>query len=516
MHNNYYFLRQLSLQLESILTGAKLVECFSQNKDELIIVFEKDQQYIPIKAHLLSTFSCLSFPRGFHRARKNSIDLFPEMIGDKVEAIRQFENERGFALHLGNGKSLLFKMHGNKSNIVLFSGDRKILFKNSLPADEGIVLKEMDRAMDFSKPTFEKNIHSLKKLYFTFGAVAWRYLEVKSFYDKPLNQQWEMIADTIKTLSNPTFYQTKLDNEITFSLLPVGEILKESTNPLEAVTDFFYTYTQTSSLSSEKEKAIGILTSKLKASQSFLIKTNSKLKDLKTENTYKIWADLLMANLYSIPERAKKISLPDFQDNSKQIEIPLSETLSPQLNAERYYRKSKNHQIEINRLEESIQGKVEEIRKLETQLAELRQSTQLKELRQHVEKYGLEKKPQEEIIFLPYRATEFQGFQLWIGKNAKANDELTLKHSHKEDLWLHAKDVSGSHVLIKYKSGKPFPKEVIERAAQLAAFFSKRKNESLCPVAYTRKKFVRKRKGDPAGAVVVEKETVILVEPKGV
>jgi predicted ribosome quality control (RQC) complex YloA/Tae2 family protein len=91
---------------------------------------------------------------------------------------------------------------------------------------------------------------------------------------------------------------------------------------------------------------------------------------------------------------------------------------------------------------------------------------------------------------------------------------LTLKLSHKDDLWLHAKDVSGSHVIIKYQSGKNFPKDVIERAAQLAAYNSKRKNESLCPVMVTAKKYVRKRKGDPAGAVVVEREEVIMVEPK--
>jgi predicted ribosome quality control (RQC) complex YloA/Tae2 family protein len=90
---------------------------------------------------------------------------------------------------------------------------------------------------------------------------------------------------------------------------------------------------------------------------------------------------------------------------------------------------------------------------------------------------------------------------------------LTQKYSFKDDLWLHAKDVAGSHVLIKYQSGKNFPKEVIERAAQLAAWNSKRKNENLCPVAFTFKKFVRKRKGDPAGTVVVEREEVILVEP---
>jgi predicted ribosome quality control (RQC) complex YloA/Tae2 family protein len=123
------------------------------------------------------------------------------------------------------------------------------------------------------------------------------------------------------------------------------------------------------------------------------------------------------------------------------------------------------------------------------------------------------KKEKQEIV-LPYHAVEFNGYHIWIGKNAKANDILTLKYAFKEDLWLHAKDVPGSHVVIKYKAGKNFPKDVIERGAQLAAYYSKRKNETLCPVAVTSKKFVRKRKGDPAGAVVVEREEVIMVEPK--
>jgi predicted ribosome quality control (RQC) complex YloA/Tae2 family protein len=68
-------------------------------------------------------------------------------------------------------------------------------------------------------------------------------------------------------------------------------------------------------------------------------------------------------------------------------------------------------------------------------------------------------------------------------------------------------------VIIKHQSGKKFPKDVIERAAELAAYNSKRKTETLCPVIVTPRKFVRKRKGDPPGAVVIEREDVILVRP---
>ena len=105
------------------------------------------------------------------------------------------------------------------------------------------------------------------------------------------------------------------------------------------------------------------------------------------------------------------------------------------------------------------------------------------------------------------------GFQILVGRNAKNNDELTFKYGYKDDLWLHAKDVKGSHVLIKYQSGKNFPKPVITVAAQLAAYFSSNKNSDTCPVIYTPKKFVRKSKGMPAGTVILEKEEIIFVKP---
>lgn len=517
MHNNYYFLKQVSIHLAEKIAGARVVECFSQNKDELIIVFQTEAEYFTIKAHLLSTFSCLSFPREFHRARKNSIDLFPEMIGCHLTSIQQYKHERSIGFHLTGNKTLLFKLHGNKSNIILFTEDKKVLFKNAQLGDENLSLEKMDRSIEIRFEAFVQHSTSLKKYFYTFGPRVWEYLEANDFATtKDLEAQWKLITETIALLEHPSYYLLNQNNIPVLSLLPYGEIIKEFDNPIEAINEFFYSYIQTTSIQDEKQKALGTLANKLKVSQSFLTKTKSKRNDLMNENTYKIWADILMANLHSIPERSKSISLPNFYDASKLIDIPLSETLSPQKNAERYYRKAKNQQLEINRLNEVIQSKEEEVNTLQSQYERIKQTDSLKDLRLRIAEFGIEKKKQKEIIHLPYRATDFQGFQIWIGKNAKSNDELTLKYSNKDDLWLHAKDVSGSHVLIKYQSGKPFPKEVLERGAQLAAYFSKRKTESLCPVAYTQKKFVRKRKGDPAGAVVVEKETVILVEPKGI
>jgi len=221
-----------------------------------------------------------------------------------------------------------------------------------------------------------------------------------------------------------------------------------------------------------------------------------------------------MANMHLIKPGTAQVSLPDFYNNNQLIEIKLKQELSPQKNAEVFYRKSKNQQQEIDRLQKAIDEKEAEKQKSEALQAQLNNITSLKELRTLLQTTQPSTAKKEKVITLPFHEFVYKDYIIWVGKNAQANDLLTLKHSHKEDLWLHAKDVAGSHVVIKQKSGKPFPKDVIERAAQLAAYNSKRKSEGLVPVAYTPKKFVRKRKGDPAGMVVVEREEVLLVEPK--
>ena len=144
----------------------------------------------------------------------------------------------------------------------------------------------------------------------------------------------------------------------------------------------------------------------------------------------------------------------------------------------------------------------------------LSQLSDHKELRKYIKDNNLLPQKKEEKTEDLFKKFIIDGFEVLVGRNAKNNDTLTQKYAYKEDLWLHAKDVAGSHVVVKFQAGKKFPKPVIEKAAQLAAWYSKRKNESLCPVTYTLKKHVRKPKGAIAGSVIVEKESVILVKPE--
>lgn len=514
MHNNYFFLKQLSKSLQQKLQGFTLVSCFSQNKDELIFEFNNASESFFIKASLLSEFNCLSFPESFHRARKNSIDLFLNAFMLKVVAIRQFENERSFAIELENDFKIVFKLHGGQSNIILIKDHSvKEIFKNRITTDLELKYDQLDRVIDWSREAFTHNHSTLESHYFTFGKLVWEYLNEKGFLSESADGQWKLIEDTIEKFKNPTYSIQLKNHRLIFSILPSQHASKQFSNPIEAINDFYYTYTSSTAFNSEKAKIKSQLKSQIGGAEKYIQKNEQKLTEITVVNTYQAWGDLIMANMHRITQGMGKVVVEDFYHDNQPIEIKLNKEWNAQKNAEVFYRKSKNQQIEINKLRETIEAKQKEIERLRRQLTAIDDEGELKSLRKKIEAAGKPVK-EKQAAPLPYHEFEFKGFKILVGRNAEANDLLTFKHSFKDDLWLHAKDVAGSHVLVKYQSGKNFPKDVIERAAELAAYNSKRKTDSLCPVVFTAKKFVRKRKGDPAGAVVVEKENVIMVVPR--
>lgn len=513
MHNNYYFLRQLSPEIEKRIVGFTLVSCFSQNKDELITEFNNGNHSFFIKASLLGEFQCLSFPATFNRARKNSIDLFNDLLMNKVIGIRQFANERSFGIVLENNKTLVYKMHAARANVLCFGGESVTeIFRKNFNADQEIRLNELDRNIDWSGEAFQSNPGEYKTRYFTFGKPVWEYVDDQGFREMDAHTQWSYLQDIRKKLEHPEIYMVENKGIVSLNLLPVAHARKIEGSPVEVLNEFFNLKISVTAFEKEKTSHLAFLQGQLKQSVSFLAKSKQKLSELDADLHYQQWADLIMANLHAIKPGQENITLADFHDQHP-VSIKLNKELTPPKNAEVFYRKAKNKSIEINTLKNAVDHKEKEIQVLKHSLDLTIAAKNLVELKEISGTRKTMAADRQEKAAVPYHEFEYKGFKIWVGKNAAANDKLTLKHSFKDDLWLHAKDVAGSHVLVKYQSGKPFPKDVIARAAQLAAYYSKRKNESLCPVAVTSKKFVRKRKGDPAGRVVVEREDVIMVEP---
>ena len=514
MHNNHYFLRQLSSRLRKELAGATLTSCFSQTKDELILEFSNNSHSFYIRAYLLPDFSCLAFPSSFARARKNTADLFPEIIEKAVSDIIQFENERAFAIRFEDDYSLVFKLFGNRSNVILFhQNENKALFKNNLILDRNIRWEGLHRRLDQRYETFVKAEGNFQKVFPTFGPLIKEYLSSKDYEILSLNEKWELVQNVKQILEHPQYYYVALFSKTPgLSLLNIGNIIHSTESPFDAINFFFQVYTKTFYLEKEKNLVVSKLNQQITGTVNYLKKVEERLMAIKEGIGYDKLADILMANLYQVPPKATEVELYNFYENAP-VTIKLNPSLSPQKNAENFYRKSKNQKIEIENIEKNIDLQRKRQKALNRYLEDILNINSIKELQRYTKEHQIDSEKAEAQKILPFKHVEVDNFQILIGKNAKNNDLLTQKYAYKEDLWLHAKDVTGSHVIIKYQSGRNFPKPVIEKAAQLAAYYSQRKTDTLCPVIVTPKKFVRKPKGAAPGAVVVEKEKVMLVKP---
>lgn len=525
MQTNYYFLRQLAPQLAERLVGLVLAECFSQEKDELVLGFCPDgkqwrhRRDAYIRATLRGDLAALSFPDEFRRAGKNSVDLFPELLNRPVQAVRQFRNERCFALQFDEEWLLLFKLFGNRSNLILCHVDEvEELFNHKLVGDQNLKPSTLDRPLDQSFGAFERAQGDWKKLFPTFGKEVNRILETSLAGQTDLAVRWEAVQELLQKLENPTAYFVKLiDYQPTLSLLPGGgEVQKTLTDPITAANEFYYAYSRVSGIDREKAAALRALTRRIQKTEAYLKVTYGKLADLKDAVGHEEVGHILMANLHQIPERAEVVELYDFY-RDQPIRIRLKPEATPQKNAEVYYRKARNEKIEVGKLQEAIEAREAERAELEAHQRAIEAIENLKELRKYLKSNLLEENVK--VVETPetlFRKVIIDGYDVFIGRNARNNDLLTTRYARKEDLWLHARDVSGSHVVIRRKAGQNFPNGVIERAAQLAAWHSKRRTDGLCPVIVTLKKFVRKTRDLAEGQVIIDKEEVVMVVPENI
>jgi hypothetical protein len=190
VHNNYHFIKHLAPSLDVKLKNALLIEVFSQNKDELILGFARDGKEFFIQADLSPSFSCLSFPDTFHRAKKNSVDLFDEVRNQAVSKTFCFQNNRAFYIAFRNDYKLVFKLFGNRSNIILFKEDRPLkVFKHSLKNDWELKLDEFDQYYEKNWLVFEKLGGDLKKFDPTLGKPVMEYLDQFGFSSKTLEEK---------------------------------------------------------------------------------------------------------------------------------------------------------------------------------------------------------------------------------------------------------------------------------------------------------------------------------------
>ena len=270
--------------------------------------------------------------------------------------------------------------------------------------------------------------------------------------------------------------------------------------------------------SSDLRKSISI---KLDRLYNKLEKQNQELIDSENSEIFKIKGELLTSYIYMIEKGMESIEVSNFYDPEyKNIIISLNKNITPSENAQRYFKKYNKMKTAKKEITHQISISLDEINYLENIMLSIENCDNLLELldiKEELIKEGflrgkIKNKKDSKLTTKPNEFISSDGFKILVGKNNKQNDHLTLKVADNNDIWLHTKNIPGSHVIIK-TDGKSVTDETIYEAAMLAAFFSKSKLSSQVPVDYTKKKNIKKPNGAKPGMVIYETNSTIYVTP---
>lgn len=249
-------------------------------------------------------------------------------------------------------------------------------------------------------------------------------------------------------------------------------------------------------------------------------KLQQTLKKSERADEYQRKGELLTANMYAIKKGMSEIEVINYYDeNNNTVNIALDPKKTPAQNAQAYFSTYQKLKNAVSIVKKQIKKAKVEITYFEHLLQQIESAApeDIAEIREELEEEGYlrlkqknhkkHKKKQKPVVE-KYQATD--GTEIFVGKNNKQNDYLTNKLAHKNDIWLHTKDIPGSHVIIKHEEPS---EETIMEAAMLAAYFSKAKNSSSVPVDFTKVRHVKKPKGAKPGFVIYEHEQTVYITP---
>lgn len=250
-----------------------------------------------------------------------------------------------------------------------------------------------------------------------------------------------------------------------------------------------------------------------------------QIRDTEKRDKYRVYGELLNAYGYSIPAGAKSCELDNYYTGEK-IRIPLDPTLTPMQNARKYfdrYTKLKRTNEALTTLTAEVKEEIEHLRSIRTSLDLATNEGDLAQIRQELEESGLvrrhssggKKRPGYDKssgkkgrartpVSKPLHYVSSDGYDIYVGKNNTQNDALTFHFSDPGDIWMHANDIPGSHVILRSggKSMDEIPDRAFEEAASLAAWYSAGREQGKVEIDYLLRRNVKKPGGAKPGFVV--------------
>ncbi len=557
---NYYTLRHIALQLNQQLNGWSIGEVFSQNKNELILEFEAPVDQTQTTGLQFLIVSCVPSENfliptnSFGRAKKNSVDLLPQLIGLAIKSVAIHPSDRQIAFETNSGIRVLIQMFGSRANVLVVQTDNKIL--NSFLKSKEIVGEELSERIvgEVSADNYSvlrqirgeegtpigiaiKKVFPLlgglllKELFFRTGIERLEMADRLSDEDlQHLIREGELMIRKLESTCKPCIY-FEGSNAVEFAIIELQHCRqydKRDFNSLgEAIRTYLGSTKRVDRDAREKSRIHQGLNKELERVSRTLAKISEESSSTDRAGDYEKMGELLKAHLHELSKGMKEAIVENTIDGSNDlVSIPLDHNLTPAKNAERYFEKAKKSRIAMEekkkqtvRLSQEQSTLLTASRTLESVGSSDDLDAFLEEFYEILKPLGLARtahtrKAAEEDV--PFRVFRVSGdFVVWAGKSGENNDLLSTRYTKSKDLWFHARSVGGSHVVLKFGSGKgEISKHAIDEAAGIAAYYSKMKNSKLVPVSVCEGKYVRKPKGVPAGTVTIEREKVIFVEPR--
>ena len=296
---------------------------------------------------------------------------------------------------------------------------------------------------------------------------------------------------------------------------------------LSECVEFFFSNREASNL--VRQKSMPLLKSVQAALSKALLKKKKLSEDLLTaENSdkYRLYGELLTANIHAVRPGARTVTVTNYYDGSL-IDIPLDEKIGASANAQRYFKKYSKARTAIHEKQAQLEDNDRDITYLESVIRNIEAADSvplLESIRDELESTGYVKRrakaaqrKRKPAKPEPLKYTLSDGTRVLVGRNNIENDWLTMKHASKTDVWMHTKDIPGSHVIVKMEDGRnvnDLSAELIYEAASIAAWHSKAAGSTNVPVDYVPVRYVKKPNGAKPGMVIFTHNQTVYVDPK--
>lgn len=561
----------------SELTGARIDKVFEPNKNEIILgLYSEKKNYaldICIESQNCRINLTANAKPNPQIAPNFCMLLRKNLIGLKLKNLITFDLERLIVLEFEGfddvddiiSKKLIIELMGKHSNIILLDDNNIIIdsmrhireldenfrdilphTKYSFPTSNKKSFLELRDFKEFSNCINGTNIEDLSlQISNTFNGISKnfisaiiRHLEITEINIANLQKIYDYIITTINNIEtdNLSFENIKNKDGIIKDYFLIPE--KTSDEPFKLnffVDDFYYNKETSETFKNYRNSLLKLILDTLKKYKKRLYNIDEKLKECEDMDTYRIYGELITANIYRIPNRnLPKIELENYYDNNNKITIKLDKRFLPSINAKRFFKKYSKLKNALAIVSEQKEDTLKELDYIESVVYELENCSTIEEVGaifEEISENDIFKDKKElntskkskikkskftknkTVSFNPLKYT-IDGYTVLVGRNNKENDYLTLKYANKSDIWFHTKDFHGSHTILKIDNNLPFPNDnVLVEVAKIAAQHSKAKNSSNVPVDYCEVKYVKKPSGSKPGMVIYSNNKTLNVNP---